>query len=87
MEFTTGIGRLFLNMPTDHEISGRFFWQAGELLGQNFDIFMKDEQQREQFMNVLMDIMLKCYAMKYHKERYKSIEHDYLENVRTSSDG
>ncbi len=85
--YTTGIERLFLNMPTDNEISGRFYWQASELLGQHFDIFLKDEQQREQFMNVLMDTMLKCYALKYHKERYKAIEHDYLENVRTGSDG
>ena len=83
----TGIEKLIMNMPDDLEISGRFFWQAKELLGSNFAVFLKDERQREHFTNVLMDTMLKCHAMKYHKEAYETIERDYIEFVRTGVDG
>lgn len=86
-ELENSFERLFMNMPRDQEISGRFYWQATELLGRDLAVFIRDEEQRGRFADVLLDTMLKCYAMQYHKKMYSLMEKDYLALVEGNGDG
>ena len=84
---TESIARLLLNMPPGFEIGGRFFWQAQEILGPNFMLLGSDAARRDAFTNALLDTMLKCHAMNYHLDNFKSLEKQFLEMIENDGDG
>lgn len=85
---SAGIGRLLLNMPADFEISGRIFWQLREILGDDFLLIgFFDEERKDKFTNVVLDVMLKLHAMRHHMNNFKQIEEQYLKSIETSEQG
>lgn len=75
--------KVLVNMPFDSEINGRIFWQARELLGPEFDIFLKESSQREQFMGVLLDTMVKCRAVQYHMDQFSAGEQGFITHIES----
>jgi hypothetical protein len=64
-----------LKMPFDLEIMGRLYYQARELmLSHGFDIFKPKEEERDKFISILVDVMIKISAMKYHLKNYEQHE-------------
>ncbi|OGB13659.1 MAG: hypothetical protein A2W72_02440 [Burkholderiales bacterium RIFCSPLOWO2_12_67_14] len=75
-------------MPVDFEINGRIFWQLREILGDNFFLIgFRDEETKEKFSNVVLDVMLKLHSMRYHVDNFKQIEEQYLKSIETSEQG
>jgi hypothetical protein len=64
-----------LKMPFDLEIMGRLYYQARELLlGYGFDVFKPKTEERDKFVSVLLDVIIKISAMKYHLKSYERYE-------------
>lgn len=81
------VARLLLNMPSGFEIGGRFYWQARELLGDNFFLLGREESRRKAFTDALLDTMLKCHALEYHLGRYRELEKSFLAMIDEAGDG
>lgn len=73
----------FLKMPFDLEIMGRLYYQARELLlGYAFDVFKPKTQERDKFISILLDVMIKISAMKYHLKNYEQHETLCIEQLK-----
>lgn len=79
--------RLLLNMPPGLEICGRFFWQAQELLGENFMLLGSDNIKRDAFTNALLDTMIKCHSMEYHLGNFKELERQHISLIESNKGG
>lgn len=77
-------GSLLINMPSDHEIAGRFYFQAREIFGDDLNIFFSSEEQRERFITVLLDVMIKLDAMRYHLNQFKALEQEYYHLINNT---
>lgn len=72
-----------LEMPFDLEIMGRLYYQARELLlSRGFDIFKPKEEERDKFISILVDVMIKISAMKYHLRNYGQLETLCIEQLK-----
>jgi hypothetical protein len=72
-----------LKMPFDLEIMGRLYYQAKELLlSHAFDIFKPKEEERDKFVSILVDVMIKISAMKYHLKSYERHEALCIEQLK-----
>jgi hypothetical protein len=72
-----------LKMPFDLEIMGRLYYQARELLlGYGFDVFKPKTQERDKFVSILLDVMIKISAMKYHLKNYEQHETLCIEQLK-----
>ncbi len=70
-------------MPFDLEIMGRLYYQARELMLSNgFDIFKPKEEERDKFISILVDVMIKLSAMKYHLRNYEQHERLCIEQLK-----
>src|SRR4030042_4092505 len=73
----------FLKMPFDLEIMGRPYYQAGEfLLGYAFDVFKPKTQERDKFISILLYVIIKISAMKYHLKNYEQHETLCIEQLK-----
>jgi len=75
---------VLLNMPNDMEIVGRIYYQAVEILGQNF-FFIRNEEVKEKFLTALLDVMIKLEAMKYHRNNFEYYENKYIQMIKEDS--
>ena len=78
-----GLAKLLLNMPPDAEITGRLFWQAREPLGPELKVFLREQIQREKFVNILLDTMIKCHAMQHHISNFVALEQRFIAHVES----
>lgn len=73
----------FLKMPFDLEIMGRLYYQARELLlGYAFDVFKPKTDERDKFISILVNVMIKISAMKYHLKNYERHETLCIEQLK-----
>lgn len=78
--------KVLVNMPFDFEINGRFYYQAREILGPNFDIFLNEPSQRQRFMDVMLDTMVKCDAIQYHKDQFSGVRQAFIAHIELGGD-
>lgn len=72
-----------LKMPFDLEIMGRLYYQARELLlSRGFDIFKPKEEEPDKFISILLDVIIKISAMKYHLRNYEQHEALCIEELK-----
>lgn len=70
-------------MPFDLEIMGRLYYQAKELLlSQGFDFFKSKDEERDKFIAVLLNVMIKISAMQYHLKQYERYEQLCIEQMK-----
>ena len=70
-------------MPFDLEIMGRLYYQARELLlSHGFDFFKPKEDERDKFISILVDVVIKISAMKYHLKNYEQHETICIEQLK-----
>jgi hypothetical protein len=75
-----------LKMPFDIEIMGRLYYQARELLlNSGFDIFNPKAEEKYKFISILLDVMIKISAMKYHVKNYEDHEAICIEQIKGES--
>jgi hypothetical protein len=66
---------------------GRLYYQAKELLlSQGFDFFKPKEEERNTFIPILLNVMIKISAMQYHLKKYEQQEAFHIEQIKTKVD-